>query len=459
MLISCPVEDVLFGGARGGGKTDGLLGDFLFFADSWGRHARGILFRRSYPEFEEIERRSHEIYPLTGATWLAAKRTWIWPNGATLKLRFLDKDHDAEHYIGHSYTWVGFDQAEQWPNARPIDKLRACLRAGEVAMPKYFRMTANPGGVGHNWIKARYRIGVQRPMRPFYDEKLSTERVYIPSRLEDNDALTKNDPNYWKRIEASVAGNKDLLKAWRWGLWDITAGGMFDDVFMEDVHVFDEDWWPGSDWWVDRSLDWGSTKPFSVGWYASSPGARGPRGVWLPYGSKVRFFEWYGCRYELTHDDEDINEGLKLSSREVAKGVAQIDRMLLLDHQVEVNPGGADSAIYAVNDDRSIGDEMRTQGVTWKSADKGPGSRKVGWEVMRTRMKASLPVKEGRLIEEPAMMVSRRCAGWLRTVPTLPRDLVKVDDVNTESEDHPADENRYNSMVKVPTVQVGEMLM
>jgi hypothetical protein len=383
----------------------------------------------------------------------------MWPNGATLKLRFLDKDHDAEHYIGHSYTWVGFDQGEQWPNPKPIDKLRATLRAGEIAMPKYFRMTANPGGVGHNWIKARYRIGVNRPMSPFYDQKLSTERVYIPSRLEDNEALMKNDPLYWKRVEASVAGNKDLLKAWRWGLWDITAGGMFDDVFNEDVHVFDEAWWPNSNWWVDRSLDWGSSRPFSVGWYATSPGDFGPRRVWLPYGSKIRFMEWYGCRYELTHDDEDMNEGLKLSSREVGRGIKEFDKQLQMEHGLHVNPGGCDSSIYAVHDDKSIADEFKAVGVTWKEADKGPGSRKVGWELMRTRLKAMLALQEKKNIEEPGYMIARRCAGWLRTVPSLPRDDVKVDDVDTESEDHPADENRYNFGVKVPKVQVSEFLM
>lgn len=465
LLISCPIHDALFGGARGGGKTDGLLGDFLFFANDWGRHARGILFRRSYPEFEEIERRSHEIYPYTGAVWKAGIRTWLWPSGATLKLRFLDKDADAESYIGHSYTWLGFDQMEQWPNAKPIDKLRATLRAGEIAMPKYFRCTANPGGVGHNWIKARYKIGVVRPMTTFYDEKLHTDRVYIPSLLEDNEALTRNDPHYWQKVEASVAGNRQLLLAWRYGLWNVAAGGMFDDVFQEDIHIIDEPWFPDHNWSVDRSLDWGSSAPFSVGWYATAQNSCvGPRRTWVRRGTKVRFLEWYGCQYEVSGMDEDMNVGVKLSSREVARGVKEVDKELKRDHDIEVLAGGTDSAIYAVTDDHSIADEMKDEGIRWKEADKGPGSRKVGWELIRTRLKSCYEVKgdikvPARVVEFPGLFVTRNCSGWIRTVPSLPRDLEKTEDVDSKAEDHPGDECRYNLMVKKPSIQVGELLM
>lgn len=430
-----------------------MLGDFLAFADTWGKHARGILFRRSYPEFEEIERRSHEIFPHTGANWQAGKRTWHWPNEATLKLRFLDKETDADNYIGHSYTWLGVDQGEQWPSALAIDKLRATLRAGEIKMPKYFRMTANPGGVGHNWIKSRYRIGVQPPMRAFYDDKLKTERVYIPSRLEDNEALMRNDPEYWARVEASVSGNAALLKAWRWGIWDIVAGGMFDDVFNYDVHVLPV-WTPTADWYIDRSLDWGSSKPFHIGFWAESPGAIGPKGIYMPYGTVVLFNEWYGCRVEEYGDDKP-NEGLKLSSREVAEGIKQIeDRM-----KIHVNKGPADSSIYAVHDGKSIADEMKATGIYWRESEKGPGSRVIGWELMRTRMRESMKVAEHKLMEKPGLFVTENCLGWLRTVPILPRHKIKTDDVDSEAEDHPGDGTRYRLLTKRPQIEISEFLM
>lgn len=477
LLINCPVEDVMFGGARGGGKTDGLLGDFLFFANKWGKYARGILFRRSYPEFEEIERRAAEIYPLTGALpYHASKRMWEWPNGATLKLRFLDKDETADKYIGHSYTWAAFDQAEQWPSPEPIDKIRATLRAGEIKIPKYFRLTANPGGPGHNWLKQRYITGKQ-PMRVYVDQITKTHRTFIPSFLDDNIQLMKNDPDYWTRVEASVGHNEALLKAWRWGVWDIVAGGMFDDVFMSSIHIMPE-WRPRPEdgWFTFRSMDWGSSAPFWVGWFAESPGTviRVPSwgahytpsnsiwnemvSVYLPKKTLVLFDEWYGCRLEEFGPHESPNVGLKLSSVEVARGIKTREQ----GFGFYVNPGPADSSIYAVTDksSNSIAVEMENEGVTWSKAVKGPGSRKNGCELIRTRLRNVVPLNSAsRVMEAAGLLVTVNCRGWIRTVPVLPRDKVHVDDVDTDAEDHPCDGTRYALSANAPSIEISEYLM
>src|SRR5687768_2473387 len=103
-LVACPVEDVFYGGARGGGKTDGLLGDFAVHAGRHGKHAHGILFRRTYPELEQVVERAREIFGPLGWSYNDTKKTWIATNGATLKLRYLLRDKDADNYQGHSYT-------------------------------------------------------------------------------------------------------------------------------------------------------------------------------------------------------------------------------------------------------------------------------------------------------------------------------------------------------------------
>jgi len=101
LLLTCPIPDIFFGGARGGGKTDGLIGLWLAHAGRHGHHARGIIFRRSMSELDEVQARMLEVFPSIGATFKASSKTWLMPGGATLKLRFLDADEDASKYQGH----------------------------------------------------------------------------------------------------------------------------------------------------------------------------------------------------------------------------------------------------------------------------------------------------------------------------------------------------------------------
>lgn len=222
-LLSCPVEDVLFGGARGGGKSDALLGDWVAHAGRSAGKARGAIFRRTMPQLEEIIQRSKEVYPALGALWIAGIKTWVFPDGSRLKMRWLERDEDADNYQGHQYTWIGVDEAGTWANPDPIDKLRATLRSPH-GIPCVMRATANPGGVGHQWLKERYILPAQ-PMTPFFDEIKRVWRVFIPSRLQDNKKLIEADPNYMERLRSS--GPPWLVKAWLEGDWEASAGDSF----------------------------------------------------------------------------------------------------------------------------------------------------------------------------------------------------------------------------------------
>ena len=233
-LLTCPVQDILFGGARGGGKTDGLLGDFLGHADTWGANASGILLRRSNPELEDIEKRSDELYPLIGAEYLITKRTWVFPNGARLKFRHLDNDKDAGKRQGHAYTWIGVDEAGNFPSADPIDKLRGTLRSVKGVRCD-LRLSANPGGPGHVWLKKAY-VDPSPPMVPFPDPRSGLLRVYIPSRLENNPLLMQKDPDYINRLKST--GEPWLVAAWLKGDWNATkAGGIIDPAWFKRYSV------------------------------------------------------------------------------------------------------------------------------------------------------------------------------------------------------------------------------
>lgn len=265
-LLACPIADVFYGGARGSGKSDALLGDFAAHAGRHATAARGILFRRTYPEIEEIERRSREIYGPLRAAYNAGTRTWLFPNGATLKLRHLDRDEHADEYQGHQYTWMGFDELQSWPSPAPIDRLWATLRSAQ-GVPCVRRSTGNPGGPGHQWVRRRYvdpaTPGTPFRYRPQPTVAIDVPAVFIPARLEDNPALIERDPQYEGRLAA--VGNAELYRAWRFGDWNVIAGAALElqgaahlvAPFEVPVH-----------WMRFGAFDWGYAHPWVFCAYA-----------------------------------------------------------------------------------------------------------------------------------------------------------------------------------------------
>jgi hypothetical protein len=424
-LLSCPVGEIFFGGARGGGKTDGLLGDFVAHVGRWGSGVRGVLFRRTYRELEEVLDAARRILVPLGADYKVARWTFLLPNGAELKLRYLRRDADSDSYQGHQYNWMGFDEVTNWPSSRALDKLRACLRSA-LGIRCRLVLSGNPGGPGHNWVKARY-VDPAPPLKLYRDSE-DQQCVYIPSRLTDNPLLLDNDPGYVSRLKQS--GPEWLVKAWLDGTWDIVAGGMFDDVWSS-ANVLPRFEIPSS-WQVDRSFDWGSTRPFSVGWWAESDGTPALIGGverHLPRGSVVRIAEWYGSTGKP-------NEGVRMTANDVAREILQREK----GFGFGVIPGPADNSIHSVENGQSIAEDMAAQGVFWERSDKSAGSRKLGWERIR------MMFKNAAGSEEPGLFVCENCRDFIRTVPTLARDERDQDDVDRNAEDHIADESRYRLM-------------
>ena len=222
-LLTCPVEDVLFGGARGGGKTDALLGDWTAHASRSNGKARGVIIRRTTPQLEEIITRSREILLPLGAYWRAGVKTWVMPCGSTLKMRWMERDEDADQYQGQQHTYIAIDEAGNFPRPEPIDRLRATLRSPH-GIKCVMRCTANPGGVGHEWLKDRY-VSPAKPLTPFYDNIMHIWRVFIPSRVRDNQALLAADPGYIDRLRSS--GPPWLVRAWLDGDWNASSGESF----------------------------------------------------------------------------------------------------------------------------------------------------------------------------------------------------------------------------------------
>lgn len=419
-LISCPVFEVFFGGARGGGKTDGVLGDFLEHADAYGEHAIGLMVRRQRTELIETIERSRQIYLPLGWAFHEQDKMWRAPNGARLRFAYLERDADAEAYQGHSYTRVYVEEIGNFPSEKPILKLMATLRSG-AGVPVGFRATGNPGGPGHQWVKARYIDPDPSGWTVIRDAQSGLERVFIPSKVQDNRYLGQD---YVARLRAS--GSHELVRAWLEGDWSVIEGAFFD-CWSNERHVLRPAAMP--EWWLRfRSCDWGSAKPFSVGWWAvAGDDWKHPDGAIIPRGSLVRYREWYGAKAP--------NVGLKLTAEQVAEGVLQ------RSGRDEIAYGVIDPATFQEDGGPSIADRMAKVGCFWQRADNARVPQRGamgGWDQMRSRM-----IGDG---VRPAIYCFSTCADSVRTIPALQHDPDRPEDLNTDGEDHAADEWRYACM-------------
>lgn len=410
-------HELFFGGARGGGKSDFLLGDYAQDVPEYGEHWRGVIFRKTYPELEELIVRSHEMYLPCGAGWQDQKKTWTFPNGATLRMRFLERERDADRYQGHQYTWIGFDELTNWATSTGLDKLRACLRSAKPIEVKRLRGSGNPGGAGHQWVKQAYVTPAPMGFKLISEINSGMERMYIPSKVQDNPTLMLNDPTYTDRLRS--VGSSDLVRAWLEGDWDVVLGAFFD-CWRSELHVVRPVALP-EHWTRFAAFDWGSARPFCVGWYAVSDGTL-PE---FPAGALVKYREWYGSTGKP-------NEGLKMTAEEVGQGIITREAGEKIHYRV------ADPAIFAEDGGPSIAGRMHRVGCGFRRADNkrvGTLGHIGGWDQVRQRLIG----EDGK----PMLYFFSTCVDSIRTIPALQHDDARPEDVNTEMEDHAADETRY----------------
>lgn len=443
-FLACPVFETLYEGTRGPGKSDALLMDFAqHCGKGYGREWRGILFRQTYPQLVDLINKTLKWFPMIfpQAKYNKADHTWSWPDGEELLLRHMKAPSDYWNYHGHAYPWIGFEELTNWHEPTCYLSMMSCSRSTLPGMPRKFRATTNPYGPGHNWVKRRFRLPQSRGrvIRDSYrDGDLEPPRVAIHGNIHENRILLHADPDYIMRIRAA-ARNPAELAAWIHGSWDVTSGGMFDDIWDSERHILPViplDKIPKG-WRIDRSFDWGSSKPFSVGWWAESNGEPFSHNG-ITYGrvrgDLIRIAEWYGW-------NGNRNEGVRMLASDVASGIKDREDDWGLTGRVK--PGPADTSIYDEENGVSIARDMEAKKCSWERADKSPGSRKQGWEAIRKRLRGALPPKAGGPREEPGLFVLASCLQFIETVPSIPRDERDPDDVNTTSEDHIADETRY----------------
>ena len=410
------------------------------------KHGAGSCSANPIPQLSDIVRRSkrwfYQIFP--DARFVKSGPdgySWEFSEGETLSFRYMETPDDYWNYHGHEYPWIGWEEITNWPTLDCYHSMKACWRSSIAGVPRRYRATTNPFGVGHHEVKA-YIVDPAPPGVPITNEE-GLQRIRIHGHWSENRKLLEADPNYVKNLASDT--NINRRKAWLLGDWDIVAGGFFDDVWDRSKHVVRPFQIPHS-WRVDRSFDWGSSRPFSVGWWAESDGTTATMADGsersFPRGTLFRISEWYGMQPSRP------NVGTKMLAVDIAKGVLERDRELRFLGVGQVKDGPADPSIYAVENGQSIALDMEKAGVKWTRGDNSPGSRKNGWERMRKYFAASLESRP----ESPGLYVFDTCVDFIRTVPVLPRHKVKLDDIDSSSEDHIADETRYRLLAPPPPV-------
>lgn len=442
-FMSRPEYEVLYGGAAGGGKSDAIIAEALRQVDN--PNYRAIIFRKTYPQCRELIIKSVRIYSAAypDAVYNGSEHYWRFPSGAKIYFGSMPNSTAFLQYQGLSYSYIAFDELTHFTQEE-YEYMISRNRADGAGLRVYIRATANPGGIGHGWVKQRF-ITASEPNVPYTVKSTVTDsrgkrievsrtRIFIPSSVFDNAALLENDPGYLANLALLPEANK---KALLYGDWDSYEGQVFTEWKNEPsaydtrigTHVINPFPIPRS-WKRYRTFDFGYSRPFAVQWWA------------VDYDGRAYLYrQLYGCT-------DTANTGLKWEPRKIARKIREIED--------ELEEG---MTIYGIADP-SIWDESRGRDGTIISMfedegvffEKGKNDRLSGKMQCHYRM----AFDENDI---PMMYVFNTCRPFLRTIPNLTYDEVNTEDVNTLCEDHDYDAMRYFFMAnpikpKLPEAKV-----
>lgn len=410
----CPL--LFYGGARGGGKSDYLLGDYAQDVVTYGRHWQGIVFRKTYKQLEELVRRAKELYLPSGATYRKGEALFEWPNGARLKLRHLSCLADTDEYQGHQYPWIGYDEVTNLDDIEIVTRLFACNRWGEMALPtKRIRLAGNPGGALHHALKAAFIDPAPTGYMPLdipvtvlsasgQEVEINRERMFIPSKVQNNKILLQNDPDYIKNLQSS--GSPELVRAWLEGDWNVTLGAFFPEF---GSHLIVQPFRIPKHWTRFRAIDWGFGAPMCCLWIAVSDGELSDVGI--PRGALVVYRELYGTRM---YQDEQVERIKELSDGE---------RIIYT-----VADPGMKGTKQDMRSSETVWEYYETNGISLAPAG---NARVSGWQQVRMRLQNKM------------LFFFSTCTNTIRTLPLLQHDAKDPEDCDTDGEDHAPDALRY----------------
>jgi hypothetical protein len=408
-LVNCPITLIGFGGARGGGKTDGVLGKMAVDQERLGADFNAIFFRKELPQADDLIERAKQIYLPLKAHWQDQKKQFTFVNGGRLRFRPLANDADAEKYQGQSLSHAAIEEAGNYSDPSCIWKLFGALRGkggGQVIL------TFNPGGVGHSWLKELFIRPAPKGMKVL--EKMlpngaKFDYIYIPSRVVDNQILLARDPEYINRLH--MVGSPELVRAWLEGDFEIHEGSYFPE--FSSKHIIAPFNVP-KHWPRYMGFDWGYSSPFAAVWGAVSSG-RDDGGNEVPYpkGSLIVYREMWGKGVD------NVEQATRIASASVGENPIAV----------------ADPSIFKCDGGPSINEQFATVFAKYKHPPfrRADNDRISGWSQIRQRLVA----------KPPLLYIFATCPYLLETLPSMSIDKRHPEDLDTTGNDHAADALRY----------------
>jgi len=424
--------EILYGGAAGGGKSH-LLRALAIACCAAIAGLQVYIFRRISEDLVKNHIEGPQGFRAMLAAWVTAKYVEIvedeirfW-NGAKIYLCHCKDEKDRFKYQGAEIHLLLIDELTTFTEVI-YRFLRSRVRMVGMKVPAPWTEVfprivsgSNPGNLGHHWVKATFIDGCE----PMQVRDMSTvpgeggmRRQYIPAKLQDNPSMASNDPTYSERLEG--LGNPELVRAMRDGDWEVVIGAFFSE-WRRDRHVI-APFYPPKDWTVFGALDWGSSRPFSMGWYTVANGEALPDGRLYPRGALIKWREWYGMR------EGSPNVGIQLTAEALGDGVRA--RMAdFAERGIRCSYIVGDPSMWKEDGGPSIAERAR---LHMMPAD---NTRIAGWDQVRSRLVG--------LDQTPMLFVTSNCVHTIRTLPAVQMDSIRFDDVDTDGEDHAPDEVRY----------------
>ena len=434
LFLQTPAFEALYGGAKGGGKTDALLAEATRQIKN--PRYKAAIFRRETPRLEEIIERSRRWFNRT-AKYNETKRVWTFPSGAKIMFFHCEREKDKEQHQGKEYQFIAFDQIEEFTESQ-YNYIKGACRTSDPSMVCYVRCTANPGNIGHAWVKGKWidkldpdgevkffkRVEEEDTEVPVGTEG-SQSRAFIFARIYDNPALLNSDPNYLNTLKNLP---RALRLAFLEGDWDAFEGQYFDE-FKRILHVIPYEVYKQSTVQVPvtrfASLDYGFAKPASIHFHAV-----------FPEGKLRTYKEIYAAGMDYVTVAERFKQALEPGEKIdylVCDPAIQGDKS---HHKKELMKDGDMKGESGYNVlQRELQDVCPVM--------LGDNRRVIGW----TRMHEWLKPFVNQFGDLDAMWkITSNCTNLIRTLPTLIFSTTNPEDVNTNCEDHAPDDCRYGIM-------------